>query len=72
MSKRLPLVRWLSAARIDRRAPQDDPADMGTAFGLEMSLAEPAAPDAAAAPAAPARTRWLRRAFPGRAAPRTV
>ncbi|MDO9073652.1 MAG: hypothetical protein Q7U73_10325 [Rubrivivax sp.] len=47
--------RWFSIWRsADRPAPDTDPADLGTAFGLEMSmleaLAEPAAPAAGRRP----------------------
>lgn len=30
--------RWFSGWRVAKRARQDDPADLGTAFGLDMSL----------------------------------
>ncbi|HLL11768.1 MAG TPA: hypothetical protein VK570_11960 [Rubrivivax sp.] len=54
-------TRWFSGWRIAARAPQSDPADLGTAFGLDMSLdpdwGEPQAP---AAPAARPRG-WVRR-----------
>ena len=53
--------RWFSGWRFAARAPRHDPADLGTAFGLEMSLdpdwgesQQPAAP--AARPAG-----WVRR-----------
>ncbi len=46
--------RWFTGWRFAERAPQDDPADLGTAFGLDMSLdpdwAEPAAPPVARPP----------------------
>ena len=71
MNKRLPLVRWLSASRAGRRPEADDPADMGTAFGLDLSLAD-AAPSTAAPAAVVSRAGWLRRAFPGRTTPRPV
>ncbi len=59
-SKAAPPQRWYSLWRsADRPAPDTDPADLGTAFGLEMSLldavAEPTAPVAAPRPA------WLGR-----------
>ncbi len=47
---------WRSA---DRPAPDTDPADLGTAFGLEMSMLETAAEPAAAS--AGRRPAWLRR-----------
>ena len=53
--------RWFSGWRLAARAPQYDPADLGTAFGLDMSLD----PDwgGAQQPAAPVtRPRgWVRR-----------
>ena len=30
--------RWFSGWRVVERVPQNDPADQGTAFGLDMSL----------------------------------
>lgn len=30
--------RWFTGWRFAERAPQNDPADLGTAFGLDMSL----------------------------------
>lgn len=49
------LFRW-GRPRVRPAAP--DPADLGTAFGLDQSLA----PESADAPAAaPARTDWLQR-----------
>lgn len=52
--------RWFSAWRsAGRRAPDTDPADLGTAYGLEMSMLDtPAEP---AAPAADPRPAWVRR-----------
>ena len=32
--------RWFGHWRTAERAPQDDPADLGTAFGLDLSLSE--------------------------------
>jgi hypothetical protein len=33
-----PPTRWFAGWRTDAKPMQDDPADLGTAFGLEMSL----------------------------------
>lgn len=50
--------RWFSIWRsADRPAPDTDPAGLGTAFGLEMSMLEPPAEPAAAA----RRPAWVRR-----------
>ena len=53
--------RWFTGWRLAERAPQNDPADLGTAFGLDMSLD----PDWAASPAAAAPVArspgWVRR-----------
>jgi hypothetical protein len=38
MSKAATPSRWFSGWRTAQRPMQDDPADLGTAFGLEMSL----------------------------------
>ncbi len=52
--------RWFSFWRsADRPAPDTDPADLGTAYGLEMSMLEPPA-EATAALAAP-RPGWMQR-----------
>lgn len=32
--------RWFGLWRAAERSPKDDPADMGTAFGLDLSLSE--------------------------------
>lgn len=57
---------WLQAWRkLSGAAAQDDPAEMGTAFGLDQSLTE-APPAPAAAPER--RSGWVRRASPGRRA----
>jgi hypothetical protein len=49
-------------ARWRERAPveQDDPADMGTAFGLEMTLI-PLAPEAHSSATAAAKPGWMQR-----------
>ncbi len=52
--------RWFSVWRsADRPAPDTDPADFGTAFGLEMSMLE--TPVEPAAPVAGRRPAWVRR-----------
>ena len=41
MNKAAPSHRWFAGWRAGvQRPPQDDPADLGTAFGLDMSLSE--------------------------------
>ena len=40
MSKAVNNQRWFAAWRTAPRQPQDDPADLGTAFGLDMSMME--------------------------------
>lgn len=42
MNKAVIPSRWFSGWRTAERPMQDDPADLGTAFGLEMSLTESA------------------------------
>jgi hypothetical protein len=62
MSKTDNNSRWFGAWRdTPRTAPDDDAADMGTAFGLEMSLEPQAAPSLDAATDADARTGWIQR-----------
>jgi hypothetical protein len=61
--------RWFPGWRTAVRPMQDDPADLGTAFGLEMSLNEAAADtarDKAAAPAVGARRVGLMQRLAGR------
>lgn len=53
-------ARLLRLGRPRVRAAKPDPADLGTAFGLDLSLA-PDEDDAGAQPAAPARADWLQR-----------
>ena len=40
MNKSDPPHRWFGHWRAIARPPQDDPADLGTAFGLDLSLSE--------------------------------
>jgi hypothetical protein len=65
MSKAAPPHRWFQAWRAAEPPVQGDPADMGTAFGLDLSLLEAAAEAGApaqrgAAVAAPRRG-WMHR-----------
>ncbi len=55
MSKAAHSTRWFSAWRPATRVVQDDPADLGTAFGLDMSMID----DAPAPPPAPAERQTL-------------
>ncbi len=59
MSKTAPTPRWFDAWRESPRVPQDDPADLGTAYGMEMSLGHDFAPP----PTTPARRPpgWVQR-----------
>ncbi len=53
MSKSATTHRWFSGWRAVKRPQASDPADMGTAFGLELSLMEqPAEAEAAELPRA--------------------
>ena len=40
MNKAAPSHRWFAGWRATERPAQDDPADLGTAFGLDLSLNE--------------------------------
>ena len=40
MNKAAPSHRWFAGWRAAQRPAQDDPADLGTAFGLDLSLRE--------------------------------
>jgi hypothetical protein len=42
--------RWFTGWRAAARQTQDDPADLGTAFGLDLSMAMPEDPPAPLAP----------------------
>jgi hypothetical protein len=65
MSKAVTPPRWYAAWRAVVPAAQDDPADLGTAYGLDLSLselmAEPRPPIAVER-----RTGWVRRLAPRR------
>lgn len=60
MNKAPPSPRWFAGWRASQRPAAVDPADLGTAFGLDLSLNElqhePPAPDPAAQ-----RPGWMRR-----------
>jgi hypothetical protein len=56
MNKAATASRWFSGWRTAVRPMQDDPADLGTAFGLEMSLNEAAAEAAENAASTPPTT----------------
>ncbi|MDP1900216.1 MAG: hypothetical protein Q8K96_07160 [Rubrivivax sp.] len=51
--------RWFSGRRAEGRPVEVDPADLGTAFGLDLSLTE--VPDAPSPPAEERRAGWMRR-----------
>jgi hypothetical protein len=61
------LQRWFSR-RAPARAQSDDPAEMGTCFGLELSFAD-TVPVVAPAPPALAPGPWWRRRPPARPKP---
>ncbi len=60
MSKAVTPQRWFSGWRLAARPPQDDPADYGTAFGLDLSLDEAGAAAPAPLPG-DRRVGWMRR-----------
>ena len=68
MNKPLTPNRWFAGWRLAEREPQDDPADLGTAFGLDLSMQEglPVVPQAKAVEGdAPGRAqRWSVRRKP--------
>jgi len=58
--------RWFGHWRTVERSPQDDPADLGTAFGLDLSLSDlgdelPAPPSALEG-----KVGWMQRMMPKR------
>ena len=65
MNKAAPSHRWFEAWRGAPRQPQDDPADLGTAFGLDMSLNELAHEPPLPAPSE-RRAGWMARLAGGR------
>ena len=56
MNKAAPSPRWFSGWRAAERPVQDDPADLGTAFGLDLSLNE-----LIHEPQPPRRRSWMQR-----------
>jgi hypothetical protein len=62
MHKSVTSRRWFGLRRAVGRPAQDDPADLGTAFGLDLSLSQ-LPDDAARTPPAPLRDRdgWMQR-----------
>ena len=61
MNKPVPGPRWYAPWRQSEMCLADDPADVGTAFGLELTLAAMVAPDKAAAASALRRPNWMQR-----------
>ena len=61
MNKPITPNRWFAGWRMAQRSPYDDPADVGTAFGLDLSMEEgvPMAP--AAKPAVARAPGWVQR-----------
>ena len=60
MNKAAPAHRWFAGWRAPQLQVQDDPADLGTAFGLDMSLNELVHEPARQAPSE-RRAGWVRR-----------
>ncbi len=61
MNKLAPPLRWYAPWRA-AAAPQDDPADLGTAFGLDLSMEPPPATgNAAATTSGPRQGGWVQR-----------
>ena len=58
MSKAVTSKRWFSGWRAEERPTEPDPADFGTAFGLDLSLCEL---DHKPAPSEVRRPGWVRR-----------
>ena len=59
MSKAAPSQRWFAGWRAERQPQQVDAADLGTAWGLDMSMVED--PHEPAAAPAPRRRGWAQR-----------
>ena len=53
--------RWFQGWRASEAEPQTDAADLGTAFGLDLSLSDPAPPAPPSAPASQRQPGWVRR-----------
>jgi hypothetical protein len=58
--------RWFGLWRAAERAPEDDPADLGTAFGLDLSLSELGDGGPPPPPSLPGKTGWMQRMTPRR------
>jgi hypothetical protein len=67
MSKPVPSPRWYQPWRQAEARAHDDPADLGTCFGLEVSLSAEPAPRKAATPGR--RLGWMQRLAARRRAP---
>jgi hypothetical protein len=61
MTKAVTTNRWFSGWRADGRPAEVDPADFGTAFGLDLSLNELQHEAAAAPPSPSRRPGWVQR-----------
>lgn len=66
MNKAAPPQRWFTAWRPNQPSADLDAADLGTAFGLDMSLGEAAAQDTPPAPKPARRSGWMQRLAAGR------
>jgi hypothetical protein len=61
MSNEATPSRWFSGWRMRETPVIDDPADMGTAFGLDMSFNEASHESKSAAPGADEQPGWVQR-----------
>jgi hypothetical protein len=59
MSKAAPSPRWFAGWRAERQPQQQDAADLGTAWGLDMSMVE--STNEPVAPPVPRRRGWAQR-----------
>ncbi len=66
MEKAAPPQRWFSPWRPSQPSADPDAADLGTAFGLDMSLGESVAKPAPQAPVRVRRSGWMQRLAAGR------
>ncbi len=58
--------RWFGLWRAAERTPQDDPADLGTAFGLDLSLSELGDELPSPPPSLQGKVGWIQRMTPRR------
>jgi hypothetical protein len=58
--------RWFGLWRAAERTPEDDPADLGTAFGLDLSLSELGDEGPPPPPSLQGKTGWMQRMTPRR------